>query len=297
MVYFAWNFLRPSSFQCPKKPSEVSVLSARELSLVALTIAYAYLFCLNYFISFVYMLFIIRLFIYILKLHGLFCMEMFAAILVSMPDKPLEVGTPMYVFCLFLCVLFARELSFVALTIAYAYLFCLNYFISFVYVIYYSLVYILKLHVFFAQIEGIYFSICEQLKALLQMSGFRELLEHERLRLRAPANIMADTYDSPVWKKFMGRPGYPCSRIGLQGCTDGFQAHVAGTLSTDFFSEHRFFKLFFVTMILFPLAPISSTDSSYFSSTDRSVLATIISLQAQMQIGDTEKIGARGFSR
>ena len=43
-------------------------------------------------------------------------MEMFAAILVSMPKKTLEVS-----------VLFARELSFVALTIAYAYLFCLNY--------------------------------------------------------------------------------------------------------------------------------------------------------------------------
>ena len=55
-------------------------------------------------------------------------MEMFAAILVSMPKKTLEVS-----------VLFARELSFVALTIAYAYLFCLNYFIRFVYVIYYSL--------------------------------------------------------------------------------------------------------------------------------------------------------------
>ena len=98
-----WKCLRPSSFQCPKKTLEVaSVFFARELSFVALTIVYAYLFCLNYFIY--YSL------VYILKLHGLFCMEIFAAI------KPFEVS-----------VLFARELYFVALTIAYAYLFCLNY--------------------------------------------------------------------------------------------------------------------------------------------------------------------------
>ena len=89
-------------FNAQKKPFEVSVLFARELSFVALTIVYAYLFCLNYFIY--YSL------VYILKLHGLFCMEIFAAI------KPFEVS-----------VLFARELYFVALTIAYAYLFCLNY--------------------------------------------------------------------------------------------------------------------------------------------------------------------------
>ena len=39
------------------------------------------------------------------------------------------------------------------------------------------------------------------------------------------------TYDSHAWKKYMGEPGCPCSRIGLQGCTDGSQAHVAGSLS------------------------------------------------------------------
>ena len=121
-------------FNAQKKPFEVSVLFARELSFVALTIVYAYLFCLNYFIY--YSL------VYILKLHGLFCMEIFAAI------KPFEVS-----------VLFARELYFVALTIAYAYLFCLNYilFVLFMLFIIRLLVYfyILKLHVFFAQIEGI----------------------------------------------------------------------------------------------------------------------------------------------
>ena len=78
--------------------------------------------------------------------------------------------------------------------------------------------------------RAFYFSIRERLRAFLRVSGFRELLEHERLRPRAE-NIMTDTYDSPAWKNFMGEPGSPCSRIGLQGCTDGFQAHVAGSLS------------------------------------------------------------------
>jgi len=109
-------------------------------------------------------------------------------------------------------------------------LICLNYFICFVCFIYHSLVYILKVNSFVVQ-RAFYFSIRERLKAFLRIPGFRELLEHERLRPRAPANIMADTYDSPAWKNFMGEPGYPCKRIGLQGCTDGFQAHVAGTLS------------------------------------------------------------------
>ena len=78
--------------------------------------------------------------------------------------------------------------------------------------------------------RAFYFSIRERLRAFLRISGFRDLLEHERLRPRAE-NIMTDTYDSPAWKNFMGEPTYPCSRIGLQGCTDGFQAHVSGCLS------------------------------------------------------------------
>ena len=42
---------------------------------------------------------------------------------------------------------------------------------------------------------------------------------------------MYDTCDSDAWKKFMGEPSSPCRRIGLVGCTDGFQAHGCGTLS------------------------------------------------------------------
>ena len=113
---------------------------------------------------------------------------------------------------------------------------------------------------FIAQ-RAFYFSIRERLKAFLRISGFRQLLEHERLRPRAAENIMTDTYDSPAWKNLMGEPGYPCSRIGLQGCTDGFQAHVAGSLSMKPFMlvnfslppALRFQTQFMFLMMLLPI--------------------------------------------
>ena len=72
----------------------------------------------------------------------------------------------------------------------------------------------------------ILFIIHERLKSLLWIPVFLDLLEYEHLRSCVPANIMEDTYDSPAWKDFMRGPGYPCKRIGLQGCTDGFQSNV-----------------------------------------------------------------------
>ena len=65
----------------------------------------------------------------------------------------------------------------------------------------------------------------------MKIPGFRRLLEYEfdRPRPRDP-NIMYDIYDSPEWQKLMGPPTQPCGRIGLQGCTDGFQAFNSGTL-------------------------------------------------------------------
>ena len=69
-----------------------------------------------------------------------------------------------------------------------------------------------------------------RIRALLRVPGFRALLEHEYCRPRA-GNIISDVYDSPAWQRFMGPPNSPCNRIGLQGCTDGFQAHNTGTLS------------------------------------------------------------------
>ena len=77
-----------------------------------------------------------------------------------------------------------------------------------------------------------YFSIEDRLRAFLQIPGFRQLLEHEYSRPRArDPDIMTDVYDGSAWREFMGTPTSPCERIGLQGCTDGFQAHVSGSLS------------------------------------------------------------------
>lgn len=77
-----------------------------------------------------------------------------------------------------------------------------------------------------------FFPIRNRLRAFLRLPGFRELLEHEFTRPRArDPNLLTDIYDGSAWQNFMGPPSSPCSRIGLVGCTDGFQAHASGTLS------------------------------------------------------------------
>lgn len=77
-----------------------------------------------------------------------------------------------------------------------------------------------------------FFPLHQRLQALLRIPGFRKLLDYEFTRPRATdPNVMSDIYDSPAWQKFMGPPSQPCQRIGLQGCTDGFQAFNCGTLS------------------------------------------------------------------
>lgn len=77
-----------------------------------------------------------------------------------------------------------------------------------------------------------YFPLGPRLQALLRIPGFKQMLEHEFTRPRAhDPNIMYDIYDSPAWKQYMGPPSQPCRRIGLQGCTDGFQAFNCGGYS------------------------------------------------------------------
>lgn len=73
-----------------------------------------------------------------------------------------------------------------------------------------------------------YFPLHKRLQALLRIPGFRELLDHEFTRPRNE-NLMSDVYDSPAWQSFMGPPTKPCGRIGLQGCSDGFQAFNSGS--------------------------------------------------------------------
>ena len=72
----------------------------------------------------------------------------------------------------------------------------------------------------------------KRLRALLRLKQFRDMLDHEYTRPRARnPNLVSDVYDSPAWQSFMGPPQKPAKRIGLLGCSDGFQAHLAGTLS------------------------------------------------------------------
>ena len=60
------------------------------------------------------------------------------------------------------------------------------------------------------------------------------MLEHEHCRAKpANPNLMTDVYDGSAWQSFMGVPSSPCDRIGLQGCSDGFQAYMSGTLSLN----------------------------------------------------------------
>ena len=167
--------------------------------------------------------------------------------------------------------------------------------------------------VFVAQ-RAFYYSIRERLKAFLRIPGFRQLLEHERLRPRGPGNLMMDTYDSPSWKKFMGDPGYPCSRIGLQGCTDGFQAHVSGVLSMKPFMLANFslppalrFKTQF--MFLMMLLPVNAKGyglkkyfdfaanfelNSLYHTGESGIKVKIFSLSLDTP-GRHELLGARNF--
>ena len=58
------------------------------------------------------------------------------------------------------------------------------------------------------------------------------MLQHEFERPRPlDPNLMADVYDSPAWKEFMGEATFPILRIGLQFCIDAIPAFAAGTLS------------------------------------------------------------------
>ena len=79
--------------------------------------------------------------------------------------------------------------------------------------------------------KAFYYPMHKRLRALFRIPGFKQLLEYERTRPIPDRHVMSDVYDSPQWKKLMGPPGRPCNRIGLAGCSDGFQAFASGSLS------------------------------------------------------------------
>ena len=50
------------------------------------------------------------------------------------------------------------------------------------------------------------------------------MVQHEFSRPTPADGIMADVYDSPEWKSFMGPPTYPNKRLGFQFCADAVPA-------------------------------------------------------------------------
>ena len=82
---------------------------------------------------------------------------------------------------------------------------------------------------FFVQ-KAFYFPLKPKLRALIRTKKYWDMCQHEFTRPRNSA-VLTDVYDGTAWKQFMGPCQYPNTRLGLQGCGDGFPAFAAGTLS------------------------------------------------------------------
>ena len=69
----------------------------------------------------------------------------------------------------------------------------------------------------------LYFPLETQLRQLLDVPAFRELLQHE---FKPPCNrrYMTDVYDSPMWQQVVGPPARGQLRIVLQLAVDGIPA-------------------------------------------------------------------------
>jgi hypothetical protein len=70
-----------------------------------------------------------------------------------------------------------------------------------------------------------FFPLGPRLRALLRLPSYRALLGYEFSRARN-IRFMTDVMDSPAWQELMGPPSRECKRIGLQFCSDGFQAYT-----------------------------------------------------------------------
>ena len=70
-----------------------------------------------------------------------------------------------------------------------------------------------------------FFPLKDQLRAMLQVPAYRELLHHEWRRGRCNnRNIMSDVYDTPRWEKVVGAATPHLTRIAVQLCVDGIPA-------------------------------------------------------------------------
>ena len=74
-----------------------------------------------------------------------------------------------------------------------------------------------------------YFPLREQLRSLLHVPVYRQLLmyenQHRRTRRTSCPHHMCDIYDSPRWAKVVGPPGDRLTRIVLHACVDSCPAH------------------------------------------------------------------------
>ena len=67
-----------------------------------------------------------------------------------------------------------------------------------------------------------FFPLKDQLRAMLEVPSYRELLLHEWRRRRCNnPNIMSDVYDTPRWEKVVGAATPHLTRIAVQLCVDG----------------------------------------------------------------------------
>ena len=75
-----------------------------------------------------------------------------------------------------------------------------------------------------------YFPITPKLRSLLNTQSYFELIQHEYERPKN-SDFIADVYDTPAWRNFMGPATYPIERIGFQVCVDAIPAFAADTFS------------------------------------------------------------------
>ena len=73
-----------------------------------------------------------------------------------------------------------------------------------------------------------YFPLREQIRSLIAIPAYRELLmyekTHRRLRRCHSDDFMCDIYDSPRWQEVAGPPGRDLTRIVIHCCVDGCPA-------------------------------------------------------------------------
>lgn len=78
----------------------------------------------------------------------------------------------------------------------------------------------------------LYFPLQPRIKALMRTKKYFDMCQHEFLRPKPhDPNVVADVYDSPAWRDFMGPATYPNKRLGFVFCIDAVPAFAEGSHS------------------------------------------------------------------